>query len=290
MQHRTPSSVLISVFSLILAAFPLIAACSDDGGDDDPPDAAVPPDAAPPCVAELPDPVPPANGDLTGTWGFFGKYFSNVQGVSGSQITRSFYLQEYTQNGEDLTATETLCTIEIDAPESGTTIRLGPGFAAAQPQVDRTGTLVDNGGSYTYALDLVYIARGVNLTDLETEDLPTDPADPRVVDADNDGNPGLTLLLDGLLAGQLFEVQRDFNEYNGTQTSADRIEGLSTWGSELSYIGSEPDFLLTLVGDALPDSDPNKHTFEIVRLPAGSDCSYLLENRCSLFTTIEGDE
>ena len=170
------------------------------------PDAAVTLDAAVACVAELPDPLPPAAGDVSGTWGLFTKYFSNAQGVSGSQISRSYYLQEYTQNDEDLTVTETLCNIEIDAPDAGTSIRLGPGFAAAQPPTTRAGTIIAGIDSYGFHLDLNYIARGVDLADLENEELPTDPADPRVLDADGDGSPGLTLLLDGVLSGQLFEV------------------------------------------------------------------------------------
>lgn len=284
MHSRARSSVLFATLWLL----GLAAGCSDDGGAA--PDAAPPIDAAVSCSAELPDPPPPANGDISGTWGLFSKYFSNAQGVSGSQITRSYYLQEYTQNGDELTVTETLCNIEIDAPDAGTSIRLGPGFAAAQPQVTRAGSIITGIDSYEFSLELTYIARGVELADLENEELPTDPTDPRVQDADNDGNPGLTLLLDGILTGQLFEVQRDFTELTGTQTSADRIEGLANWGSELSYLGSDPEFLLDLVGEALPDSDPSKHTFEIVRLPAGSDCAYILDNRCDLYTTIDGNE
>ena len=266
----------------------LLAGCSDDANDT--PDAAPPIDAPVACTADLPDPLPSAAGDVSGTWGLFSKYFSNAQGLSGSQISRSYYLQEYVQNGEELTVTETLCDIAIDAPTAGTSIRLGPGFAAAQPQVTRAGTIIAGIDSYEFSLELTYVARGVDLADVVDEELPTDPADPRVLDPDNDGNPGLTLLLDGILSGQLFEVQRDFTELTGTQTSADRIEGLARWGSELSYLGADPEFLLDVVGEALPDSDPNKHTFEIVRLPPGSDCSYILENRCSLYTTIEGNE
>ena len=283
-----PTCIRACVSLALLPSLGIFLGCSDDAGET--PDAAPPIDAPVACVAELPDPLPPAAGDVSGTWGLFSKYYSNAQGVSGSQITRSYYLQEYTQNGEDLTVTETLCDIAIDAPTAGTTIRLGPGFAAAQPQITRAGAIIAGIDSYEFSLELTYVARGVTLTDVINEELPTDPADARVVDADNDGNPGLTLLLDGILSGQLFEVQRDFTELTGTQTSADRIEGLARWGSELSYLGSDPEFLLDLVGDALPDPDPNKHTFEIVRLPAGSDCSYIVANRCDLFTTIEGNE
>ena len=28
---------------------------------------------------------------------------------------------------------------------------------------------------------------------------------------------------------------------------------------------------------------PDKHTFELIRIPAGADCAYVVEHRCSLF-------
>jgi hypothetical protein len=289
MRTTARASLSSAFFSILgLAAVSLPAGCGggDDGGE--PPDAAPLPDAVQACRAELPDPLPPADGDITGTWGYFSKFFSNVQGVSGSQISRSYYLHEYTRDGEQLTVTETLCDIEVDAPEAGTSIRLGPGFVASQPAITRTGSIA--AGDFAFALDQTYIARGVELDDIVNDDLPTDPADPRVVDSDGDGDPGVTLLLDGILAGQLFEVQRDHNAPSGVQTSADRVEGLVVWGSDISYLGADPEFLLDLVNQALPDPDPNKHTFELVRLQAGSDCAYVLENRCDLFTGIEGNE
>lgn len=269
---------------LVAGTIALAIGCGDDGGV---PDAGAEPDAAAGCSAELPDPLPQPNGDLAGTWALFSKFYANVQGFGGAQISRSFYLQEYTQFGEMLNATETLCTIEVDSEDGGTQIRLGPGYASSQPVVSRNGTLVPNNGGFDIDLTTSYQVRGIDLADELNDPLPTDIADPRIVDEDGDGNPGLTLLVDGLLSGQLYTIQRDFNGYSGTQTAEDRIDGLGTWGNELIYLATNPDFLIDLVNPALPDPDPSLHTFQMVRIPAGSDCAYILQNRCALFVDVD---
>lgn len=236
------------------------------------------------CAPENPD-TTPANGDMAGTWAFFTKYLSNVQGIGSPQISRSLYVQEYTQDGDALTVTETICTIDVVTVDGGTKVTVGPAFINSQPTTTRTGTLVS--GSFDFSLDINYVTRGVTLDDPINDPLPTDPADPSIGDWDNDQNPGLTLFLDGLISGQLFVIQRDSAAFAGTQVSADRVEGLATWNTELVYLGSNPDYLVDLVSPAQPDPDPSQHTFQLVRVPAGTDCAYVVEHKCDLFVDDE---
>ena len=51
---------------------------------------------------------------------------------------------------------------------------------------------------------LGWSARG----DAATEEVPTDPKDPRVRDGDMDGKPGVTLTVDGLIKGSVYVVNR----------------------------------------------------------------------------------
>ena len=80
-----------------------------------------------------------------------------------------------------------------------------------------------------------------------------------------------------------YVVQRDHNEYSGTQTSPDQIDALNTWGSEQVYLGSDPAAIADLNIQASPDPDASKHTVKLVRVPNGSDCTYVVENQCQLF-------
>jgi hypothetical protein len=266
----------------------LLAAAACGGGNDDTPDAAPQePDAQALCAPQNPGTPDPANGDLTGTWAFFTKYRSNVQGFGAPQISRGLNIHEVTQDGEIITVTETLCAINVVTVDGGTKIDLGPGFVTSQPTVTRTGTVVASGNAYDVSLEATYVARGVTLADPASDPLPTDPADPSIGDWDGDGNPGLTLLLDGFVSGQLFVIQRDFAAFAGAQESVDKVEGLATWGTEQVFLGANPEYLLDLVSPAQPDPDPSLHTFQMVRVPAGTDCAYVIEHKCDLFVDVD---
>ncbi|WP_428268256.1 hypothetical protein [Haliangium sp.] len=267
------------VYSLLLAAV-LVTGCGDDGQST--PDAQLMPDAQTSCTPDLGDPDP-ADGDVNGSWALFTRFYANVQGLSGAQISRSLYLHEVSQNGADLTVTETLCDLRVDAEDGSVELRVGPAFIGTQPPASRTGTITAQGDSFAYALDTHYAVRGAILEDEINDPLPTDANDPSVDDRDGDGNPGVTLFLSGILSGQLFVVQRDSTMFAGTQVSAERIEGLAVWSAEIEYLGADPAVLLDLINESQPDPNPDLHTFQLVRVPAGSDCAYVIENRCDLF-------
>ncbi len=226
----------------------------------------------------------PADGDGSGTWAVMVVTYANVQGLGGDQIAHLTFVHEMTQDGTELTGTETMCSMEIDSVDEMTTVRVTPAFIAALPAQDRTGRLTPDGeGGYDYQADELWLTRGVTLDDVENDELPTDPEDPRIGDWDEDGHPGVTLLINGLLSGMAYVIQRDHTQFDGTQTGADRISGLVTWGSEQIYLGSDPAAIADLAGTAFPDPDPSKHTVQLVRIPAGEDCAYVVEHRCSLF-------
>jgi len=227
----------------------------------------------------------PADGDGSGTWAVMTITLAQVQGLGGAQVAHSTFVQEMTQNGTELTGTEVMCSLEVDSLDGFTTTRVTPAFIASIPAEDRTGRITPNGTSgYDYQADEIYITRGVTLEDEVNDPLPTDPEDPRIGDWDEDGHPGVTLLINGLLSGQAYVIQRDHTQFDGAQVDANRIEGLITWGGEQIYLGSDPEAIANLASEAFPDPDPTKHTFQLIRIPDGAGCEYVVENRCNLFT------
>ena len=237
------------------------------------------------CPA-LPDAGTPgaASGDVSGTWAVQSKTLAQVQGFGGAQLAVSSWLLKITQTGTDLTVVETMCSLKIDSVDGNTKVRVTPAYIAAVPPENRTGSIVDDGaGGYTFTLDENYIVRGATLTDEINDPLPTDASDPRVGDWDMDGNPGVTLLIDGVLSGKAYVVQRDHSQYTGAQIDANRVEGREVWGSEENYLGSDPPQIATLASHAFPDPDPSKHTFVMVHLDDNADCAFVTTNACSLF-------
>jgi hypothetical protein len=225
-----------------------------------------------------------ADGQLTGTWAMQNITLAQVQGFGGAQAATTLWLHQIVQTGSDLAVVETMCSMKIDSVDELTTVRVTPGFVSAMPPENRTGTVTDLGaGSFRYALDQNYILRGVTLTDEVNDALPTDAGDSRVGDWDNDGNAGMTLLIDGILSGQAYVIQRDFTSFSGDQLDRGRVEGLIVWGSEQVYLGSDPSTIADLASQAFPDPDANEHTFQLVRVPDGSDCAYITANACNLF-------
>ena len=118
----------------------------------------------------------------------------------------------------------------------------------------------------------------------ETEALPTDPKDPRVVDADGDGKPGVTLeIKGGLINGQVYVVNRSIIENGGTVLSADRIVGPSKTTQAQVVLDANPNVLKAPVKTD-PDPDASKSTFALVRISgAQNDCAYIKKNAATLF-------
>lgn len=226
-----------------------------------------------------------ADGQLAGRWAMQNVTLAQVQGFGGAQEATTLWLHEIEQTGGELAVVETMCSMRIDSVDELTTVRVTPGFVSAMPAENRTGTITDSGGgSHTYALTQNYITRGVTLSDERSDPMPTEPGDSRIGDWDGDGKPGMTLLIDGILAGQAYVIQRDHTRFDGTQIDRGRVEGLIVWGSEQVYLGSDPASIAELASQAFPDPDASKHTFQMVRIPEGADCAYVVANACNLFS------
>jgi hypothetical protein len=225
-----------------------------------------------------------ANGDLDGTWGRVQITRVRVNGLSGRQTARNVYLNEITQNGDQLTITERMCELKIDEDEGLIQTRVLPSFYEGLPDEARTGTIVSDGaGGFTFTLDEDWTTRGITLENIETDPLPEDPADPRIGDWDQDQHVGMTLLLSGLLSGEAYVIQRDWNILAGPQVDVDVIEGGVEFGTEQIYLGSDPAIIAEFGYTVSPDPDPSVHYFQQVRIPDGSDCAWLVENQCTLF-------
>ncbi len=128
------------------------------------------------------------------------------------------------------------------------------------------------------------IVRGVRLQDPERDPLPTDPNDPRIFDQDKDGKPGMTIRVSvlGIIEGEIYIIQRDWNSLRSTVLSSTIIDGLIEWGSEQVVIGaSNP--LLAGQSENIPDPKPENSYFRTTRIDPNMTCAQILKERDKLF-------
>lgn len=118
---------------------------------------------------------------------------------------------------------------------------------------------------------------GAQLNDLN-EALPLKESDPRVVDADQDGKPGLTATAEaGPLKGQLYMVQRSISSYEAREQEAGVYSGLLQDKTEQVVVGTSS-FLLNAAKGKLaltPDPDPNQSRVLFIKAEETIGCADL---------------
>jgi hypothetical protein len=125
---------------------------------------------------------------------------------------------------------------------------------------------------------------GIRLDDAANEPLPTDPDDPRIVDDDGDGKPGITVTIQvgDELTGELYIARREIFSYVASVVAPDRLEGTVTDNSEQLVIGaSDPIFLADSNWQQHPD--PAKSPIILIRVDDTWDCERLATERDDLF-------
>jgi hypothetical protein len=125
---------------------------------------------------------------------------------------------------------------------------------------------------------------GIALLDPTNDKLPTDPNDPRITDADGDGNPGVTskVKVSDALEGEIYIARREIFAYTLTQQSEDRLTGFVTDNSEQLVLGaSNPVFLASAQWQQIDDTSRNPVIWQ--RVDPSMDCDSLAAVRATLF-------
>jgi hypothetical protein len=224
-------------------------------------------------------------GDVTGTWAVLQLSTAVSTAFNSAQISRNVHLYVMTQNatGEGgVSVVDQLCDLQVDGePPIEQHTRLLPKAIASVLPVDRLATVMPDKGGVAFFTSKGYTTRGWRPTSAATDPMPEAAAG--TFDGDEDGNPGITLILDGLLRGQIYVVQRDWNAYSGRQIDANNIVATADWAGEQKAYGAKPESLLEIDLSVTRAPDDAKHPVIMVRIPDGSDCAYVLANQCQLF-------
>ena len=229
-----------------------------------------------------------AEGALTGTFGLYTRGVGYVSsGAFGEVLTANddFLLVERTWNAETAVYEQQtkLCGAYFFPVLDAQTVRV-PDETFDLVPLSSTETLEVQHEQGTYRLS-------GHLQLLALRDLP-DPFDTpfppnaeaalnpphseRIYDMDQDGNPGVTLLTEGVISGEIYAIQRKRTDLEGVVASPDLMMGISDHLYEAMTLGASHPFLENPEPQQ-NGTDPAESWFEEKRLPPGSNCATVLE-------------
>jgi len=229
--------------------------------------------------------------DVSGKWAYLEVQSllvtSSLTGDFNNQVV-SLQLFDVTQTGSELSIASTWCDRFIVDPDAPVRAVLPEEFVAALQDATLDGSHSQDGdGVWHFEIPEWYQMQGAQLDDVTNPELiPTEPDDPAVVDQDQDGQPGMTVELQGIMQGATYVVQWSRISLDGIPVSADRIQGLLDFDAREIVLASDPALIRDLVEPSTPAADPCASFFILVRLPADADCAAIDEQRQTLFPEI----
>ena len=186
------------------------------------------------------------------------------------------------QEGRTLRLANQTCDIDIDSDSRAIRTVIPTAFVEAMPDGRRRGVVVASEEGPQMHINRQRSVLGARLRQPVFERLPTSSDDPRLVDTDGDGHPGVTVRIEGLVDGELYLVQRAWDAYTGQLQSPTSITGTVSWETEQSVVGSTSMFLRSQP-PTRPHADDRRNRFEMVRIPERASCRWILDNRRQLF-------
>jgi hypothetical protein len=227
-----------------------------------------------PASAVATTPLP----DLSGVWAaeetLSGLLYTLVFGdVPGTLVAR--YRVEIVQSGSALSLVAHYCSLGLVSPLSFIRAEVPPLLLASLGVVESSALLEVTSDAVRFAQAWQARASGVVLRDAEA--VPAGPDDPRVLDEDHDGHPGVTLHVSiaSFADIDLYFAVRIFYRPTGIVVSADRIEGYIEWSGEVVSLGGS---VPTALGPRQVKQDPttNKSRFTLLRIDPSCGCAEVL--------------
>ncbi|MBU1050564.1 hypothetical protein KKG90_11150 [Candidatus Bipolaricaulota bacterium] len=226
---------------------------------------------------------PPAAGwpDLAGDWVVVQKLVAtaNLPIVGSLWIdTLVGAFTHVTQSGSELVLQDRYCFTDATPSTFLFTTDIANIVMQSIHPAPRTASLSLGDCDIRFTQDWYTEVRGAVLEDPDGEMLPTEPEDPRLIDLEGDGHPGMTIQASilGLFTGEGYAVQRYRYRLEGTVFDANTIIGYIDWTSEQSVVDATNPLFMEAFTDST-DPDPTKHRFVMIRVDDTWDCERLTE-------------
>jgi hypothetical protein len=247
--------------------------------------------------------------DLVGKWGelinvtIIQEVGIPLIGADQWVASRNFYLVTVTTDGAgNLTAHEQLCALKLKVRACGLEIGnngsgVSQNFIEHMAINERHVTVASSAPGAPWTSDIVYEVRGANLcngdcnpdVDPECDPLPANnSADEGVTascdgecggdecDQDEDGQPGVTNTLTGLLSCDTYVTQRWWARLDGEIVSADEISGAVVENFTEQTVVAGTGLCDTGSPDTRSEECPQHQYFKMVRLDDGASCADVL--------------
>ncbi len=167
-----------------------------------------------------------------------------------------------------LKGTGTLCSLELSSNSSLVETSFPAAFIRALPDISLDASLEVRDGRNYLVSDAQTLVLGARLTHPRSEHLPSDSKDRRVYDQDGDGKPGMTVVVSGLVSGEVYVVQRSTTQFHGPE-GPNGFSGGIHFELEQHVIGASKSVLRS--GPA-PRADSSRSWFQLMRVPETADC------------------
>ncbi len=188
--------------------------------------------------------------------------------------TRVVTLHELQYREQRLAGKGKLCRMLVDSGTARVKTVLPKAFLRSLPRPVFDAALFSKGGRWVLRQGRRHIVVGARLRDRVVGSLPTDAGDPRVVDQDADGRPGVTIRIDGLVKGDIYVTQRNWSELTGELRAPGRFEGRIEFGNEQNILGATS-WVLKHPPRAKPV--PDRSHFHLVRMRKNARCDEALQ-------------
>ncbi len=231
---------------------------------------------------KVPTPAPP---DLSGTWAQLQVHasLSEIPVVGNIKSkTVSLLLMKIRQNSDELSLEIQPCDVSIDSDVKQVVTRVPRAMVQALGTSKVRATLARGNQHWRFEQQRHVSILGARLKNPSADMLPTWARDYRVVDADKDGNPGVTVEIDGMIEGAIYLVQRSITQLRGLVEDNDKVNGLVAWSTEQSILGATSR-LLESQPATRPDPDSTRSYFQMRRVESTTTCSDLRKNAAKLF-------
>ena len=225
-------------------------------------------------LAELPD--------LSGAWAMV-QIFPQIAVLPlAGEVPRSSTVVQFVdveQDGDTLTMLDRYCFTVVNDGTPLVKTETPEAFMASLVPTARTAVVRETEAGLLFEQPVYLEVRGAVLDDPANDPLPVDPLDPRVIDQDGDGQPGMTIRVAvlGIVEGETYIVQRVQYRLTGWVLGRDRIEGRIEWTDEQSVLAATNP-LLEADTIGMPDPDPAAHRFVMVRVDGSWTCEELRQH------------
>ncbi|MCB9664794.1 MAG: hypothetical protein H6732_11835 [Alphaproteobacteria bacterium] len=199
-----------------------------------------------------------------------------------STHTQTWGLVEWRELGGKVEYRETTCAVETE-PVFGAETIYSAGFVKGVPVRFRTGK-VDGA---TFAAGPYVQQFGVDLENPLLDPLPTSPDDPRLVDDDGDGLPGVTIGIRHPMVGEgrIWVGQRSVARLEGTVGEGGVIQGFIRTAPDMFKIDANR-WWLKSESPQRPHPDPAQSPFAMVPVDASFGCAQLLQAKHTIFPAL----